>query len=150
MPLTRNAHRNGILLAAVLLFLLSPWSASFADETSDADRLATQQIIESQIGAFQSGDHEKAYSFAGPGIQRTFPTVERFIGMVTKGYGALYDPESYVFGRSIENAGQIHQEVLVTDRAGKTWQAVYTLQRQADGSWKITGVKLNPHKGTSV
>ncbi|MEC9343924.1 MAG: DUF4864 domain-containing protein [Pseudomonadota bacterium] len=138
------------LLATLLLLVALPAGTASAADTPEADRLATQNVIEQQITAFQAGDHERAYSLAAPGVKSVFPTVERFIDMVTTGYKPVYDPESYVFGRSIEQSGTIHQEVLVTDWEGRTWQAVYTLARQEDGSWKITGVKLNPYKGVSA
>ena len=149
MPSSRISFHLFRLIAFVVVLLVSVIGA-FADDTSVADKQATQQVIERQIGAFKAGDHEKAYSFAAPGIKQVFPTVEHFINMVTTGYRPLYDPESYVFGRSVTLDGQIHQEVLVTDRSGKTWQAVYTLQKQEDGTWKVTGVKMNPYKGSSV
>ena len=80
----------------------------------------------------------------------TYPTVEGFIAMVQSGYMVLYRPAEYHFGRNTEAQGEIYQEVIATDEAGKLWQAVYTLRRQEDGSWKVTGVKLNPYKGASV
>lgn len=149
MPTSRVSFHS-LRLVAIIVFLVSFALSAFAADTAPADRQATRNVIESQIGAFKAGDHDRAYSYAAPGIRQAFPTLDRFIGMVTSGYRPVYDPESYVFGRSVEESGQIHQEVIVTDRDGKTWQAVYTLQKQADGAWKITGVKLNPFKGASA
>ncbi|MCG6859272.1 MAG: DUF4864 domain-containing protein [Salaquimonas sp.] len=149
MPSSRVSF-HCLRLVTLVVFLLSLAVGAFAADTAPADRLETQHVIDQQIGAFRAGDNEKAYSFAAPGIKQVFPTVERFIDMVTSGYMPVYDPESYVFGRSIDQGGQIHQEVIVTDRNGKTWQAVYTLQKQADDTWKITSVKLNPYKGASA
>lgn len=137
------------MLVAALFVGAAP-NAGWAAEASQIDRKAVQSVIDGQIGAFKAHDHEKAYSFAGPGIRKIFPTVERFIGMVTGGYQPVYDPEHYSFGRSLDVDGTVHQEVILTDKNGKSWQAVYTLQKQEDGSWKITGVKLNPYKGVSA
>ena len=111
---------------------------------------AIQQVIADQIGAFQAGEHERAYSHAAPNIKGVFPTVERFISMVQTGYPMVYDPDSYVFGRNTQISGELYQEVIINDRSGKQWQAVYTLRQQEDGSWKITGVKINPYKGASA
>jgi hypothetical protein len=122
-----------------------------AQETpSPADTTATQDVIGDQIAAFKAGDGARAYSHAAPGIKQVFTTVDRFMAMVQTGYLPLYNPESYTFGRNALIGGQVHQEVIVTDPSGKQWQAVYTLARQDDGSWKITGVKLNPYKGASA
>jgi hypothetical protein len=120
------------------------------DAVPDTDSLATQQVIGGQIEAFKAGDGAKAYSYAAPSIKQVFTTVDIFMNMVQTGYMPLYKPESYVFGKNALISGQVHQEVLVTDAQGKQWQAVYTLMRQDDGSWKVTGVKLNPYNGVSA
>ena len=70
--------------------------------------------------------------------------------MVKNGYQPLFDPDFYVFGRNTFLYGEVYQEMIVTDRNGKQWQAVYTLKQQEDGSWKITGVKMEPHQGSST
>lgn len=137
------------LVAVLLLAFL--WAApAGADEVSGADASAVQSVIDRQIAAFRARDDAGAYSFAAPNVKQVFPSVETFMNMVISGYQPVYDPESYRFGRNIAVGGQIHQEVIITDRNGKQWQAVYTLRRQEDGSWKITGVTLNPHTGASV
>lgn len=120
------------------------------DAVGSAETEATRTIIADQIGAFKAGDHDRAYSHAAPNIKRHFTTVDRFIGMVKRGYGAVYNPDSYVFGRNMQYNGEVYQEVIITDPAGKQWQAVYTLRQQEDGSWKITGVKMNPYKGATT
>ena len=139
-------------VAAPLLFwlCLAIGQPVFAQQVGDADSTAIQGVIHDQIEAFKAGDDERAYSFAAPSIREIFPTVDRFIEMVQQGYRVLYRPAEYRFGRSTEVDGEIYQEVIATDEAGKLWQAVYTLRRQADGSWKITGVKLNPFSGASA
>lgn len=142
---------RSLSIVVALLAALFPAAALRAQElVPPGDESATRMVIEEQIAAFKAGDHARAYSHAAPNIQQVFPTVERFISMVQGGYMALYDPESYTFGRNALISGQVHQEVIVTDEAGKQWQAVYTLIRQPDGSWKISGVKLNPYKGLSA
>ena len=145
------AHKLAISLAIVLFGLAVGSSApANAQQVGDADQSAVRDVIGAQIEAFKAGDHQRAYSFAGPGIQTIFPTVDRFIEMVQRGYMVLYRPAEYRFGRSLVVNGEIYQELIVTDGSGKLWQAVYSLQRQEDGTWKITGVKLEPYKGASV
>ena len=139
-----------IALVALSAAILVLSSAQAQDAVAPADEMATRQVIDEQIAAFRSGSHDRAYSYAAPNIRQIFPTVERFISMVQGGYMPLYSPEAYVFGRNALISGQVFQEVIVTDSAGKQWQAVYTLARQPDGSWKISGVKLDPYKGVSA
>ncbi len=141
-----------IAVSLALGLLLQSFSGgAFAqDAVPDADTSATRGVIEDQIKAFQSGDGERAFGHAAPNIRNVFGSVERFLSMVQSGYPSLYNPQEYNFGRNALISGQVYQELLVTDGDGKQWQAVYTLQRQEDGSWKITGVKMNPYKGVSV
>jgi uncharacterized membrane protein YedE/YeeE len=140
--------RNAFFAFVIVVAGYAPASAQ--DAVSPADTQATRSVIDDQINAFKAGDGARAYSHAGPGIKQTFTTVERFITMVQTGYMPLYAPQSYQFGRNALISGLVFQELLVTDADGKVWQAVYTLQRQPDGTWKITGVKLDPYNGVSA
>ena len=102
-----------------------------------------QQTIERQIRAFQSGRDDDAYSQAAPNIRRFFPTLDSFMSMVRGGYRPVYNPEYWDYGTSEAlSDGMVRQEVLVTDETGRDWTATYTLERQADGSWKIAAVTL--------
>lgn len=133
------------LFAAVLL-LVSPGvgvkMAGAQEGVSDSDRSAIRQVIENQLAAFQRDDGGEAFSYASPGIQRRFGTPDTFMAMVRNGYAAVYRPrEVEIRGLRVEG-GTIQQEVLFVGPDGKPVIAVYTMQRQADGSWKINGVYL--------
>lgn len=144
-----NRFRSTIWGAiAAVLFLAVAARAQEAVPPQDAE--AARVVIEQQLSAFRAGNGEAAYSHAAPSIHRLYPTVERFMTMVETGYGVLTKPEAHVFGRNTSFGGEVHQEVIVTGPDGKQWQAVYSLARQEDGSWKITGVKMNPYKGVTA
>jgi hypothetical protein len=140
------------LYAFALVLLLAAGSAKsvYAQPESSAaepDPSAIQSVISGQIAAFRSGDDEKAYSFAAPAIRHQFTTVDQFMTMVRKGYAPVYAPRSYAFGKSGSTNGNALQQVFVTGPDGRNWIAVYTLQHQPDGSWKINGCFLRPDKG---
>ena len=143
---------RGIFFAffSMILLNLSMPSFVYAQQNNDVTTLDTQAVIRDQLTAFQTRDHERAFSHAAPGIKNIFKNTENFIGMVRRGYAPLYEPETFIFSRSREEDGRIFQEVLVTDKNGKQWQAIYTLEKQADGSWKIAGVAMEPFKGAST
>jgi len=110
----------------------------------DSEVKAAQETIDSQLKAFLGDDPATAYSFAAPNVQRLFPTVEAFMGMVTSGYQPVYRPKTYAFGKVQElSATSIIQEVLIVGPDGKDYQAVYTLELQPDGVFRITGVSLH-------
>jgi hypothetical protein len=123
-----------LLVLFVILGLGGPAAAQ-----SDADRAAVQSVIEQQIQAFLRNDAATAYSFAAPGIKLMFPTQDIFMRMVQQGYPQVYRPRSHEFGELAAKAGHLEQYVDIVDANGEFWTALYTLEMQADGSWKITG-----------
>ena len=135
-----------VLLALSLVLALAGGAAA----QSDSDRAAVQTIIEKQLGAFLRDDAATAYSFASPGIKEMFPSEEIFMDMVRRGYQPVYRPRSHAFGAMRETGQGIEQIVDLVDAAGQEWTALYTLERQPDGSWKITGCFLLKKPGESV
>lgn len=133
-----------LFFAAV--FLTGP---AHSQDVTQADTMATQDVIEDQLKAFKSADHGRAFSHAANNIKQIFGTTERFISMVKRGYPAIYDSRSYSFGRNRLQDSTIFQEVFVVGQDGTQWQVIYTLVDQ-DGAWKITGVQVNPQTGTST
>lgn len=139
-----------MLRIAVPLFV-SLLFAVGAARAGEAEVKAAQATIDGQIRAFLAGDPATAYGYAAPNIQRLFPTVDSFMGMVTGGYQPVYRPRTYAFGK-VEQTGptSIVQEVLVVGPDGKDYEAVYTLELQADGVFRITGVSLRASNALSI
>lgn len=102
-----------------------------------------QAIITAQIEAFRADDGARAYSFAAPVIRNIFPTPDAFMGMVRKGYSPVYRPQSYRFGETARDAlGRPSQRVTLIGPDGKTYEAVYTFERQPGGAWKIDSCRI--------
>jgi hypothetical protein len=119
------------------------WLAVAPALGGEAEIKAAQSSIEAQIRAFLAGEDETAYSFAAPNIKRIFPTVEQFMAMVRNGYQPVWKPQNFAFGDAMEmSPTAIIQKVLVTGPDGKNYEAVYTLELQDDGTFRITGVSL--------
>lgn len=127
---------------AIVFLLLSLVPVQAEDALSSA-----RHVIQNQIEAFLSDDAEGAYGFASPQIRALFPDKDRFFAMVKKSYQPVYHPGNFAFGRfKVSDDGQtVLQEVLVTGSEGTDWTAVYDLQRQTDGTYKINGVQLVPN-----
>ena len=109
------------------------------------DESAAQDIVTRQLEAFLAGDFDEAYSYASPGIRKLFPSLEQFMSMVRTGYLPVLRPGNYAFGR-MENLadGRLVWEVLIRGPGGEDYTAVYFMERQGDGSWKVDGVSLRP------
>jgi hypothetical protein len=127
--------RSLLLLAALLFGLIFP--ASAADDVADA-----QGVISSQEQAFSRDDAASAYSFAAPAIRKKFPNADTFMHMVQEVYGPVYRHRSFEFGEARSEGDWIAQRVHIVDADGGAWEALYTLERQPDGSFKITGCSL--------
>jgi hypothetical protein len=124
-----------ILLAVVLIGLSAP--ARAADDVATA-----QSVIRSQEQAFSRDDSAAAYSHAAPAIQGIFPDAETFMAMVRNSYAPVYRHKSFEFGEARTADGKIAQRVHIVDADGVRWEALYTLERQPDGSVKISGCVL--------
>lgn len=136
-------------LARVLLVILALFPA--AAYAGDNEVSAAQGTIEAQLKAFQADDSERAYSYAAPNIKRIFPSVDIFMGMVESGYQPVRNPRNFAFGKVEEmGAGSIVQQVLLSGPDGKEYEAVYTLELQPDGVWRITGVSLRASNALST
>ena len=124
-----------VLLAAFVISLASPASAG-------DDVAAAQSVIRSQAEAFSRDDAASAYSYAAPAIHDMFPGADTFMFMVQHSYAPVYRHRAFEFGEGHAADGMIFQHVHIIDANGEPWEALYTLEQEADGSLKITGCSL--------
>jgi len=106
------------------------------------DATAAQGVIRAQEQAFARDDAAAAYSHAAPAIKEIFPAPDIFMSMVQNGYAPVYRHKSFEFGESKSEGSWISQHVHIVDANGEAWEALYTLEQQPDGSYKITGCSL--------
>jgi Domain of unknown function (DUF4864) len=143
-----NAMKLSYVLALVFALVVSPVCAT---AQSTADAAAMQGVVESQLQAFAADDGAKAYGFAAPIVQQTFPTVDVFMAMVKGGYRPVYRNSEHKFGPvAPDSTGRPAVHVMLTAEDGKRWEAVYSMEQQKDGSWKIAGCYLRAVPGTDV
>lgn len=126
-----------VLIMGLVLFV-----SAAARAQSDADRAAIKQVIASQIMAFRQDDAAAAYSYAAPSIRMMFPSPEVFMEMVRAGYGAVYRPQSFDFGPLDTSDGQLVQPVRLVGPDGQPMVALYVMEQQPGGEWKIAGVYM--------
>ncbi|QDP24240.1 DUF4864 domain-containing protein [Bradyrhizobium cosmicum] len=126
-------------IAALLVTISVIFSsvAAYADDVT-----AAQGVIRAQEQAFARDDAAGAYSHAAPAIREIFPAPDIFMSMVQNGYAPVYRHKSFEFGDSKSEGGSISQHVHIVDANGEAWEALYTLELQPNGSYKITGCSL--------
>ena len=125
--------------AALLFFAF----LAFAAPVCAADDVASaQSVIRAQEQAFTRNDAAAAYSYAAPQIRKLFPQADIFMYMVQNSYAPVWRHKSFEFGEARIEGKWIAQRVHIVDADGEAWEAMYTLEQQPDGSFKITGCSL--------
>lgn len=134
-------HR--VIAVLTFLILLAPVPA-FAEpaDVSDADREAIRAVVEDQLAAFQADDAIRAFSHASPMIRRAFGTPSNFMRMVVTGYPPVYRPRAVEFQEIVTFHGAPTQRVFLVGPDGRSVIALYVMELQAGGTWKINGCFL--------
>ena len=107
------------------------------------DAGAIEDVIASQLDAFNDRDIETAWSFASPMIQGLFGNPQNFGTMVEQGYPMVWTNADVQFLELREIAGQFYQEVMVRDANGQRHVMEYAMVETATG-WLINGVSELP------
>jgi hypothetical protein len=132
--------RRLTVLAAILLAGVP--GANAGDSIPPADAAAIRQVIQGQMDAFKADDWNAAFAYASPGIQTRFQSPQIFSQMVTQAYQPVYRPRGVEFREVKASEFGPTQEVLVVGPDGLSYLAYYTMEKQADGSWRINGCYL--------
>ena len=137
------------VLALSLILLVAAFGAS-AGEISAKDEAAIRTVIEAQIDAFKRDDGPAAFGFAAPRLKTIFRDPDTFMRMVRDDYAAVYRPKVVSFRDLANIEGNLVQPVLVVGPSNVPMTALYIMERQDDGTWRIGGCVLvpEPDKGT--
>ena len=148
MILAIPKHLGAVLAAALLSFCLAALApaakAQDYSQLSPPDQRAILETIQAQLNAFQVDDHALAFSFATPQLRQMFGSPANFMAMVRGGYMAVYRPQSVEFLGSRVVSGRTGQAVRFVGPDGIAVIAIYTMEKQPDGSWRIAAVQLIP------
>jgi len=126
----------------IFALLVSVLVGSILPAAAGEDVATGQAVIRSQEEAFSRDDAAAAYTFAAPGIQSMYQTPDTFMFMVRNGYAPVYRHRSFEFGEAKTYEGKIYQQVHIIDANGDAWEALYTLEPQEDGTFKISACVL--------
>ncbi len=130
---------------ALLAFAFAFWAHPALTQdasVSDADQGAIRAVIKDQLAAFQRDDAIAAFAYASPDIQSRFGTPEAFMRMVRTGYRPVYRPREVEFRDILTFEETPIQRVYVVGPNGEPVVALYVMQRQNDGAWKVDGCYL--------
>lgn len=138
-------HRGLVVL--LLLLLAGPAWAQPA--VSADDEAAIRSVITQQIDAFKRDDGDAAFAFASPHIQQQFGDPRRFLDMVRRAYPAVHRPRSADFAELLVGDDTVVQQVELVGPSGEAELALYSMQRDAAGQWRIDGCVLARSARTS-
>ena len=144
----RGVRRRAVLLAAcgIAAGLGSTTTTAQAPgparDVPASDRETIRRVIARQIDAFRRDAAEEAFGFASPGIRALFGTADAFMTMVRTGYRPVHRPRSFAFDDLLDWGGTLVQPVRLVAPDGARVLALYDMERQPDGSWKIAGCRL--------
>lgn len=132
--LMRLFTASGIALAAASLQL-----EARADGLTGPEAQQVRAVIAAQLKAFSEDDAEAAFAAATPGIRAAIGDSARFLAMVRGSYPMVYRPAGFGFLAPERDNDQVLQMVSIRDSDGRTWLALFSLERQPDQTWRIGG-----------
>jgi hypothetical protein len=116
-----------------------------------ADDTAPQAVIRHQLDAFKASDGPSAYDDAAPLVKQHFPTLDSFMAMVITGYQPVARNNGWQFGEGgVDEQGRNFQKVEIDGADGQGWTATYFMEQESDGTWKVSGVRLEQNQGSNA
>lgn len=143
--LATGARRAAMVL--VLMALQSVPVAANAAPFTPTDASEVRKVVAAQLAAFAADDAARAFSYAAPNVRQAVGDAAGFLAMVQSGYPVVYRPASVAFLKANGKDDDAIQRVQMTDAAGESWLAIYSLQRQKNKVWRITGCSVVENKG---
>ena len=136
------------LLLACLGFLRSTGAAASGDgPVATSDGRAIRSVIAAQLDAFRQDDADGAFRIASPHIEAQYGDAATFLAMVKAGYPAVYRAHDVSFGPVVRQNGAVVQQVGLVGPDGAGAIALYTMEREPNGSWRIDGCVLTAGVG---
>lgn len=148
----RSRFASAVALAALLISapsLAQPAqrdAAANAPEASlpAAEWTAIKRIIGDQLAALRSGDAARAFSFASTGIRDQFDDAPTFLLMVRQRYGVLLTARYTEFLEGAVIDGHTIQPLRLVMSDDTVLVALYEMQRDDGGGWRIAGCVIAP------
>ena len=141
---TRRSFVAAMLLAAMAVFGSAARCALAQDSLAPAEWKAIQRVIAEQRTALHAGDARKAFAYASPGIQAQFNDATTFMAMVRGAYASLLTARYVEFLDGAVIEGLVIQPLRLIDADSTVRVALYTMEKQNDGSWRISSCRIAP------
>ena len=148
-PIKETAIAILMMVAVFTFFSTATLSNILPDREGNLEQLeyrksmSIRDVIRQQIEAFKRNEISAAFDLATPEIQDQFRTSDIFFQMVIKNYAVILTHKTWSFGNltRIRNEEYI-QTVNFYEKDGRVIKALYVVEQQPEGTWRIGGCKL--------
>ncbi len=148
-PIKETAIAILMMVAVFTFFSTATLSNILPDREDNLEQLeyrksiSIRDVIRKQIEAFKRKQISAAFDLATPEIQDQFRTSDIFFQMVIKNYAVILTHKTWTFGNltKIRNEQYI-QTVNFYEKDGRVVKALYVMEQQPEGTWRIGGCKL--------
>src|SRR5438105_7625314 len=113
-----------------------------AEPVPESQAQRVQSVIAAQLQAFADDDADLAFEATTPQVREAIGSASYFLALVRGSYPMVYRPASVTFMRPELLQGQAFQLAEIVDADGKSWLALFSLEQQADASWRISGCSV--------
>ena len=103
-----------------------------------------KRIIGDQLAALRNGDATRAFSYASTGIRDQFDDATTFLLMVQQRYGVLLTARYTEFLDGAVIDGHTIQPLRLVMNDDTVLVALYEMQRDDGGGWRIAGCVIAP------
>jgi hypothetical protein len=128
-----------VLMGLIVFFWMS---VAVPASMNALDAKAITVVVQKQLDAFAKDDAKSAFALAGPVTQLQMGSADNFLQLIKKYYYPIYRHQVAYLLRPEILDGNIVQVVRLTDRDSHVWLAIYWMQRDDAGNWKIDGCQL--------
>jgi hypothetical protein len=131
-----------ITVFAVCVACLS--SNADARTLTAAEWNAIRRVIAEQRTALIEGNADRAFGYATDRTKQQFGDAETFLSMVRTGYAALLTARYVEFLEGAVIEGVVVQPLRLIGADNTVLVALYTLEKQKNGRWRIAGCRIAP------
>jgi hypothetical protein len=137
----------GLVWVPMLAF--GPLSAS-ASEVSAADAKAIREVVQSQFDAFEDDDAPAAFALTSQASRSRLGSPDEFLRLIKEQYGPIYRHRTALFSGPQVIGADTLLIVRLTSPDSHVWIAIYRMEREPDGKWKIDGCHLLQTTSVSI
>lgn len=136
-------NRTLRILASIVVLGFGMATVS-ARATTESDTNAIHRVIQNQLRALQQGDGPAAFGLSTPALKARFREAGEFMRMVRRNYQAIYRSNQISFGKLDDVAGLKVQHVVLVDADGNAHAALFVMEHERDGKWRVASCFLVP------